>query len=300
MNNRKITSTEFFADASGDAQHRMTEMAQGYAQMPIRDKASVLFACVAHGMVDAAGIPFRQSANLRYAWALVALTSLTLLVPPSCVAQPATRSPVRDPRRKIAKRIPSWLELKQRNIVMQQRDYSCGAAALATVVRYYWGDDVDEEFFLDALGELLTDEEARDRVENGLAMSDLRRVAVRTGYRAVVGRLTFEKLIEAKVPLVVGVTVDDFDHFVVYRGTDGWWVYLADPIRGNIRVTVPTFLKQWQENAVLVVHKPGAKVRDISPLTVRESEICLGTVNDQLLRTVPSRQAPTLARPTAR
>lgn len=250
--------------------------------------------------VSASGMP-RRHGPCRYDFAaLVTLVSFALFTPLPCPAQHTTRAPVRDPQRKVSERIPSWLELKQRNIVMQQRDYSCGAAALATVVRYYWGDDVDEEFYLDALGELLTDEEARDRVENGLAMSDLRRVAVRTGYRAVVGRLTFEKLIESKVPLIVGITVDGFDHFVVYRGTDGWWVYLADPIRGNIRVTVPNFLKQWQENAVLVVHKPGVKVREISPLTVRESEIRLGTVNDQLLRTVPSRQVPVLARPIRR
>lgn len=220
--------------------------------------------------------------------AVVAVVAVVALAGQAAAQEPL-RAPIRDPARKFSKRVPSWLERKQHNIVMQQRDYSCGAAALATVVRYYWEDDVDEEFFLDALAALLTEEEARDRVKNGLAMSDLRRAAVKTGYQAVVGKLSFQKLTEARVPLVVGITVDTYDHFVVYRGSDGQWVYLADPIRGNSRVPIATFVKQWQAGAVLVIHKSGRKVRDTSPLTVSDAEVQLGAANRQLVRTVPSR-----------
>ena len=31
---------------------------------------------------------------------------------------------------------------------MQNHEYTCGAAALATVLRYYWGDAVGEEAVL--------------------------------------------------------------------------------------------------------------------------------------------------------
>lgn len=206
---------------------------------------------------------------------------------------PVSEAPIRDEGRKFAKRVTSWKALKQRNIVMQNRDYSCGAAALATITNYYWGDDHSEEFFLVAIASILTDEEMKDRVENGLAMSDLRRVAVKTGYQAVVGRLTFEKLMEAKVPLIVGISVEDYDHFVVYRGFDGYYVYMADPIRGNIRIPACTFIEQWQENAVLAVHKPGEKVKKVSPLSVREDEIRLGELNWQLIRTQATRIPPT-------
>ncbi len=204
------------------------------------------------------------------------------------------RAPVRDPARQFAKRLESWVEIKQRNIVMQERDYSCGAAVLATVARYYWGDDVGEEDFLDALDELLTAEEAEDRVKNGLTMSDLRRAAVACGYQAVVGKLPLEKLSESKVPLIVGITVDEHDHFVVYRGLYPPYVYLADPIRGNIRVRIPEFSKQWQKNTVLAVHKPGQKVRESSPLGVTAAEVDLGKLNDQLIRTQGTRLWPRL------
>ncbi len=208
-----------------------------------------------------------------------------LLVVLSTGARGSTiRAPLRDGEHITRKYVRSWQEIRRQNIVMQRRDYSCGAAALATVIRYYWGDDVGEELFLKELDKMLTPEEARDRVKNGLALTDLRRVAVKTGYRATMGKLTFEKLTKSRVPVVLGITVDGHDHFAVYRGTDGQRVYLADPIRGNIRVPTETFLRQWQKNAVLVIAKPGAKVRDVSPLSVRQDEICLGQLNWQYVR----------------
>ena len=142
---------------------------------------------------------------------------------------------------------------------MQKRDFSCGAAAVATIAHYYWGDNVDEDLFLRALDTILTDEEIEDRIKNGLAMSDLRRAAVIAGYEAVVGKLTFDKLAESKVPLVVGIKPGGHKHFVVYRGTDWVWVYIADPIRGNLRMPIREFVDQWQEKAVLVHRQAGRR-----------------------------------------
>jgi predicted double-glycine peptidase len=197
--------------------------------------------------------------------------------------------PVRDGEHKFSRKVRNYKQLKRQNIVMQRRDYSCGAAALATVAHYYWGDNVDEEFFLTILDHILTVEEAKERVENGLAMTDLRRAAVEAGYSAVVGKLTFDKLSESKVPLVVGITIDGYDHFVVYRGTDGIYVYLADPIRGNLRVRSQKFIKQWQKNAILAIAKPGAKVKEFSRLSITGDELFLGKINDQVIRTASER-----------
>ena len=198
-------------------------------------------------------------------------------------------APIRDGDHTFSRKVRNYKQLKRQNIVMQQRDYSCGAAALATVAYYYWGDNVDEEFFLTILDHILTVEEAKERVENGLAMTDLRRAAVEAGYTAVVGKVSFEKLTESKVPLVVGITIDEYDHFVVYRGTDGIYVYLADPIRGNLRVRSQEFIKQWQKNAILAIAKPGVKVKEYSRLSITGEELFLGRINDQVIRTATER-----------
>lgn len=202
---------------------------------------------------------------------------------PSAAAQ-QWNAPVRDPEHITQLRITSWKELRQQNIVMQQRDFSCGAAALATILRYYWGDPVSELDVLIGLDQLLTREEAFERIENGLALTDLRRVAVKMGYLSTIGRLEIHQLSESKLPLLVGIVVNGYDHFVVFRGTDGEYAYLADPARGNIRVPIGTFLDQWQKNLALIVLKPGEGPREYSPLAIRESEVTLGELTTQHIR----------------
>jgi predicted double-glycine peptidase len=132
---------------------------------------------------------------------------------------------------------------------------------------------------------MLTIDEMKERIKNGLSLTDLRRLAVRIGYQASIGRLEFKALSESKIPLVVGIVINDFNHFVVYRGTDGHYVYLADPARGNVRTPIPEFLKQWQKNMALVVVKPGEGEKPrVSPLMVRPEEIFLGETNRLYLR----------------
>jgi uncharacterized protein len=203
---------------------------------------------------------------------------------------PTIKAPVRDPEHQTSLTVENYLAIKRKNIVMQKRDYSCGAAALATICRYYWEDNVTEDQVLGELDDMLTPEEVKDRIENGLAMSDLRRAAVRLGYQAVVGKTTFEKLLGLKVPVIVGIQPGGHKHFVVYRGADAQYVYFADPIRGNIRMPFWEFRPQWQQNAVLVIHKPGAKVKTISPLSLREEDVNIFDGIDHIIQSQEARQ----------
>ena len=124
----------------------------------------------------------------------------------------------------------------------------------------------------------------KERIEKGLSLTDLRKLAVRVGYKSTIGKLTFDKLKNSKIPLIVGIVVNEFDHFVVYRGTDGFYVYLADPARGNVRTPIPQFLDQWQKNAVLVVVKPNVDPKKFSPLNVQPEEKFLGEINRLYVR----------------
>lgn len=235
-------------------------------------------------------------------------TTITSLLLVACAGAPAIGqtpaenlgNPVRDEKHVFRRHVTSWWELRRQNVVIQRRDYSCGAAALATLIRYYWGDEVTEEMVLREMDKMLTREEALDRVKNGLTLTDLRRVAVRAGYQATMGKLQYDKLTESRVPLIVGITVREYDHFVVYRGTDGYYVYLADSLRGNIRTPAWEFVEQWQENAVLAVAKPNTKLKDATPLTVGQSEIAVGELNAPFVRKnfIPPRMPfPLSARP---
>jgi predicted double-glycine peptidase len=201
------------------------------------------------------------------------------------------RVPVRDHQHIVSKYPASWMELKTKNVVMQQRDWSCGAAALATLTRYYWGDNTSEDFFLKEVDKVLKGPEIEDRLKNGLTMTDLRKAAVGAGYDSTIGTLSFDKLVQSKVPLIVGIEINKFKHFVVYRGFDGYYVYLADSIRGKVRVPAPEFVSQWQKNAVLVVAKRGAEPKAWAPLLVSKREAFLGELNGVVVQKDLSRPA---------
>ena len=74
----------------------------------------------------------------------------------------------------------------------------------------------------------------KDRIENGLTLTDLRNMANLAGYQATMAKVKFEELAQGKVPVIVGITLRKHEHFVVFRGADDRYVYLADPIRGNV------------------------------------------------------------------
>ncbi len=218
-------------------------------------------------------------------WLAIGLFSLAL-APTPCSAQ-FWRAPVRDSNHVTSYDVCSWMALKRQNVIMQKRDYSCGAAALATLMRYYWLDQTaTEEKILNKLPKALTAKELQERIRNGLTMTDLEKLANEVGYDAVKLKGTFSELAESKSPVIVGIVVRGFDHFVVVRGVGGPWVYLADSSRGNIRVPIDTFVSQWQENAMLVIAPKGAEdLPPSSPLALRRGELMLGVLNDQAVRT---------------
>jgi len=223
----------------------------------------------------------------RLIWTM-SIALLTVGVGALTVVSPAAaqsyQSPIRDPQHVFQRGVCNWVELKRQNVVMQKRDYSCGAAALATISQYFWEDQYTEEDFLRTIVEMLSREELVDRVENGLAISDLRRAAVKRGYVASIGTMEFGALTQSKVPLIVAIRTGDLDHFVVYRGVDGPWVYVADSIRGNVRIPIYKFQQQWIQQMVLAIGKPDEEIPAYSALSIRQDEAAVGETNRQLIR----------------
>lgn len=219
---------------------------------------------------------------------------LYLLASPYGVAQ-TERAPTRDGNRSFSRQVVTWSELKYQNVVMQKRDYSCGAASLATILRYYWGKDIQEIDILEALERSLKPQALKDRVENGLTMADLKVVSDRMGFDAAVGKLSgVEKLAESKIPVIVTIQVEpDLSHFVVYRGSANGFVYLADPVLGNVRMSECEFARVWIGKAVFVVTLPGKTTSAVSRLGLREEEILQARLNNQVVR----RQLSTVTRP---
>lgn len=152
---------------------------------------------------------------------------------------------------------------------MQGQDYSCGAAALATMGRFYFGDDITEQDVLDRSTKLLTKEQLIDRHENGLSMNDLFEISKDLGYLGVVYRLPMEKIPELKAPVIVRIEKRGYKYFVVLRGSIGDRIHIADSLRGSIRVPADVFMREWTGEALLL-GKKGFGLHEEHPLALPE------------------------------
>jgi predicted double-glycine peptidase len=146
--------------------------------------------------------------------------------------------------------VRSLLEMRQKGVVVQKWDLSCGAAALATVLNYQHGDSVSEREIAKSLigrEEYLADP-MLVRARHGFSLLDLKRYVDARGYEGVgYGNLTFEDLIDL-APIMVPVDFG-YPHFVVFRGTRGNRVLLADPAFGNRTMHVAKFQNAWMDYA---------------------------------------------------
>ena len=196
----------------------------------------------------------------------------------------------------------SMKDLRDENLVKQRFDFSCGAAALATMLRYAFGDQISEQQILIDLFTQLSDDERKTAERTGFSLLDLQRVARVRGYNAEGFRLEPAQLSMLAGPVIVFIEPRGYKHFAVLRGVRGDRVYLADPSRGNIRQPLYTFLDDWvQDGGTGIIFAvdpktstPGSKVLDAlrAPATLRQPEIIaareLLTIGAPMLRLTPS------------
>jgi predicted double-glycine peptidase len=147
-------------------------------------------------------------------------------------------------------RVTSMREGRFRHMVRQHTDYSCGAAALATILRYAYHLDVDEDTVIE--GMLGVSDPALVR-QRGFSLLDIKHYVELLGMRGRGYRVTEERLRTLRVPALVLMNVNGFRHFVVLKQVRHDEAELADPMLGNRRMKLDDFLRSWPSHAVFVV-----------------------------------------------
>jgi len=149
--------------------------------------------------------------------------------------------------------VRSLLELRQQYVVVQQWDMSCGAAALATVLSYEYGDPVTESEvargMLSRTGVL-----QKVHTRGGFSLLDMKRFAESRGYEATgYAGLSLAQLAE-RAPAIVPLHAISANHFVVFRGViDRDRVALSDPAWGNRTMSSAEFESAWDGHIGFVV-----------------------------------------------
>jgi predicted double-glycine peptidase len=142
----------------------------------------------------------------------------------------------------VYKPVQSIRERKFADLVQQKTDFSCGAAALATILRQAYWLDVNEEQIIE--GMLAHSDQNLVRVQ-GFSMLDMKHYVESIGMRARGYRVANETLSEIKIPVVVLMDIRGYKHFVVLQRVHDDWVYIGDPVLGHKRYKLDDFVKGW-------------------------------------------------------
>lgn len=161
----------------------------------------------------------------------------------------------------VPKARKNWADFRDQNLVKQQEDFTCGSASLATILTYYYGLQTSEKEVLDFVTrkkgidlskiDPANVEAMKSLQEHGLSFLDLAEFAENQGLEAIGLALDFHSLKQLKVPVIIFLNIRKTEHFSVYRGMDEFYVYLADPSFGNIKIPIKKFQEAFYQRSDL-------------------------------------------------
>lgn len=129
-----------------------------------------------------------------------------------------------------------------RTVVRQQYDYSCGSAALATLLRFHYGVDVTEGDIFKAM--YVQGDQAKIQ-KVGFSLLDMKRYLASRGYKADGYRISADVLAHMRSPSIAVITVGSYKHFVVIKGAGGGRILVGDPALGMKSYRQADFEKIW-------------------------------------------------------
>lgn len=146
---------------------------------------------------------------------------------------------------------------QNRNVVRQQYDYSCGSAALTTLLDFYLGRNFQERQVMEGL--LRFGETERIIERRGFSLLDMKRLVTALGHPSGGFKAEAKDLVELDHPAIAPIEYAGFKHFVVIRAVQDNRVFVADPALGNITFTLSRFLEVWDNNVLFIVFPNGHK-----------------------------------------
>ncbi|MFM4962327.1 C39 family peptidase [Aeromonas bivalvium] len=185
----------------------------------------------------------------------------------------------------LNKPVQSIMERRFANIERQYTDFSCGAAAVATILRYAYGHVTNERWVMDGMM-AMADPALVQRY--GFSMLDMKQYLQMLGMRVRGYRLDDEKLRQVRVPTIVLLNIRGYQHFAVLRAIDKQdRVYLADPALGNRIISFNEFKESWNGILLAVIgsgYRPDAPLANPAPpLSVRGKDGLFAPINETSL-----------------
>ncbi|MDP1687284.1 C39 family peptidase [Hydrogenophaga sp.] len=147
--------------------------------------------------------------------------------------------------------LTSIREARLASTLLQQYDFSCGSAAIATLLTHHYNTPIDEQT---VFRRMYAQGDQSKIQREGFSLLDMKRFLASLGFEADGFEQPLGKLLEARVPAIVLINRNGYQHFVVVKGLQGRRVLLGDPSQGTRAVSLDEFESQWQSKLLFVIH----------------------------------------------
>ncbi|HPO18636.1 MAG TPA: C39 family peptidase [Rubrivivax sp.] len=137
-----------------------------------------------------------------------------------------------------------------RAMIRQQYDFSCGSAALSTLLTYHYGYKVSEE---QIFAEMYAKGDQPKIRQEGFSLFDMKRYLENHGFQADGFEASLDKLEAAGIPAIVLINENGYNHFVVVKGLRDGRVLVGDPSGGTRAVSLQAFQGLWTNGILFVV-----------------------------------------------
>jgi uncharacterized protein len=155
--------------------------------------------------------------------------------------------------------VMSWADIPFRTVVRQRFDFSCGSAAVATLLTYQFGIKTTES---EPFRSMWAKGDQASIKAKGFSMLDMKHYLESRGLRAVGYRYSIADIAKARQPGIALIDLRGFKHFVVVKGVASGKVLVGDSILGLTEYPVDEFTKMWN-GIYLTVTPPSEGKRPI-------------------------------------
>ncbi|MBQ0745223.1 MAG: C39 family peptidase [Marinobacter sp.] len=146
--------------------------------------------------------------------------------------------------------VESFQARKFSSVFRQQYDFSCGSAAIASLLTFHYQFEVSEADVFSGMFAVADPEKVQ---REGFSMLDMKHYLESEGYQADGFRLPLDGLRkEVRLPVIALVTLDGYRHFVIIKGISADEVLVGDPARGMKVYPRSEFEQYWDGTAFVI------------------------------------------------
>jgi hypothetical protein len=152
---------------------------------------------------------------------------------------------------RYAVKVTSLREARFKATTRQQFDFSCGSAAVATLLTHHYDYPVTEQSVFEEM--FARGDQSKIRRE-GFSLLDIKLYLTAHQFQADGYELPLAKLLESGLPAIVLINDKGYHHFVVIKGMRDGRILVGDPSNGTRAVSQASFESTWVNKILFVIH----------------------------------------------